>query len=251
MYNPIKKQITLYACVLATSFAAIANGQECLIQDNGCLYSVEGNCLPRRTTYGFYQTHWRTWPFAVTPKVPTLKKKVFREPQGSTTLPEAEIPRSKDEASLNPELPSKPEELAQDVNPAPADTQYQLDRQTDPFVDENGAAINSAPSNNGDGLIQEPAPTSPPAESPFGDDLNDLDDFSSGGIRLDRQRGLSRSPANPLRRHIVPVQAPTTRYAPTTRRVTHLEPVNGPRHALARPAVTRSASRPSLDNPLR
>ncbi len=225
------RSLATSVCVLffCLTGAAVFGQEHLLKENNGRLYRIEGNCVPRRTTYGFYQTHWRQWPYAQPPKVPTLRKKAPREPEGSTAFPDAEIPRENDEASLNPDLPGKPEERTKDVVPVPGNTQLRSDRKLNPFEDDR-----SRPGVND-------SPTSEP-ESTYDSDLDDLNDLSpTGSIRLDRAgltdiglprgkggRPLAGNPIyghnNPLRRHtsMQPPRDVQPSFTPTAQNVSHV-----------------------------
>jgi hypothetical protein len=154
----MKKQFSFYfAIVVLFGLLETAPAQNLIIRDSGCLYGVEGSCVPRRTTYGYYETHWRNWPFAQKPKVTGDRQKRSSPPTGSTALPVIEVPRSTDEASISPDLPNKQEELATD-EPSSSPEQLDIDRQTDPFEDN----------------LQTPDAEVPPNEvpaNPFEDDL--------------------------------------------------------------------------------
>jgi hypothetical protein len=143
-----------------------ANAQECVIRDSGCLYGVEGSCVPRRTTYGYYETHWRNWPFGQQPRIAVKRQKRSSVPSGSTALPDAEVPRPKDEASISPELPHKQEELAPYV-PSASPHQIDIDRQTDPFEDDLRTPAAEVPGNEGTINPFEDDLRTPTAEVPW------------------------------------------------------------------------------------
>lgn len=150
----MKSKIGVYVAALTLFISAeMAIAQQCVIGENGCLYGVEGACVPRRTTYGYYETHWRNWPFGKQPKIAAKRQR----PTGSTALPEAEVPRPRDEAATNPQLPHIEEDLAP-FTPGALPEQMDIDRQTNPFEDD----------------LQTPAEEGPLNEdqfNPFEDDL--------------------------------------------------------------------------------
>ena len=183
MKNAMIHRLGFCVCLWMLGSTSPAAGQDRLLENNDCLYSVEGNCVPRRTTYGYYQTHWRTWPFGEAPRVPKLKKKHRRAPNGSTALPDAEVPRVKDESSLNPNLSNKPEDLVPEG--AVPSSQYETDRQTDPFRDDMSVPRTGVPDFD-----------MPDVEAPLEDDLNIPPAASSGAIRRARS-GISQ--ARPMR----------------------------------------------------
>ena len=169
------KQIGFYfAIVVLFGVLEKAPAQERVIRDYGCLYGVEGSCVPRRTTYGYYETHWRNWPYAQPARISVKRQKRTFPFSGSTELPEAEVPRLKDEASIRPELPHKPEELAPYV-PRGLREQIEMDRQTDPFEDDLQTPAAGVPRNDGQSNPFEDDLQTPAVEPPADD---------SGAMRL-------------------------------------------------------------------
>lgn len=101
---------------------------------NGCMYTVDGVCVPKRTTYGFHQTHWRKWPYAQ-----ESLGSAYKEPRrGTTKLPNAEVPRPTDESEVSPEVPGveTPDVPYEGNRMRPR--QLEQDKQVDPFQDDNG-----------------------------------------------------------------------------------------------------------------
>lgn len=212
--------VVLCVCLGTLCLSSPSAGQNRLLEDNGCLYSVEGNCIPRRTTYGYYPTHWRAWPYAQ-PRIPKVKRAEQRELKGSTVLPDAEVPRVKDEASFSPDLPTSPEEFA----PVP---QPDISPRTDPLE-------NLRPDETP--LDVPPKADTPAVETPLEDDLNIPPAEESGAVRLDRpsisqlpgSRSLPRTSVtggrNPLRFESVPppraIPAQFMGAVPATRPVSH------------------------------
>ena len=88
-----------------------------------CLYCVEGNCIPNRTTFGYHQTHWRRSPCN-----PTFGD-VSSSAQESSGLPDSEVPDRKEETSIRPDLP---EQKTPDGEPSESTD----DIRVNPFADE-------------------------------------------------------------------------------------------------------------------
>ena len=120
--------VTVFICLLMSTGIACADGQAVYpAPQERCLYRVEGVCIPRRTTYGYYQTHWRIWPFAGTTAPPAMTTEPPRLLNGSTTLPQSELPRAKEEADRSPDLPH---EADGESSPAPDGPKRASDWQT-------------------------------------------------------------------------------------------------------------------------
>lgn len=232
------KQIGFYFAIVVCGVLGIAPAQECVIRDNGCLYGVEGSCVPRRTTYGYYETHWRNWPFAQPPRIPARRPKRSFLPAGTTALPEAEVPRPTDEASISPELPNKQEELAPFV-PGTSPDQIDIDRQTDPFEDDLRTPAADVPGNEGqqinpfEGDLKTPAADVPGNErqtNPF-DDLNptpgvpeDAADIPKNLFENDLRTPAVETPADDAgAMRLGPHRFNPTRLAPNTARGRNLE----------------------------
>ena len=65
-FKLILSSVSVIAATMVSAFAHEASAQLPLDGcGNGCLYTVDGVCVPKRTTYGFHQTHWRRWPSAI------------------------------------------------------------------------------------------------------------------------------------------------------------------------------------------
>ena len=67
-----------------------------------CQYCVDGQCYPRRQTYGHYQTQWRRWPVPdLEPMPDTGPPKLPRPELGPAT----EVPSPFEETRMDPEFP--------------------------------------------------------------------------------------------------------------------------------------------------
>ncbi len=86
--------------LLLMALAVAAHGQ-CETCQGRCRYGVEGTCVPKRSTWGFYQPNWRRWP-EPPPAVPEYPSS---NPTRSVSTPGVEVPDARDEAEINPEFP--------------------------------------------------------------------------------------------------------------------------------------------------
>jgi hypothetical protein len=73
----------------------------CAACQGRCQYCVDGQCIPRHQTFGFYETHWRRWPIE-TPEIVSIKRRTQADPHLG---PAAEVPTPHLEADPNPEFP--------------------------------------------------------------------------------------------------------------------------------------------------
>jgi hypothetical protein len=62
-----------------------------------CEYCVDGQCIPRRHTFGHYQTHWRRWPVPP-PGIPVA------QPIDSNIDEWTDLPAVEDEGEADPDL---------------------------------------------------------------------------------------------------------------------------------------------------
>lgn len=67
-----------------------------------CTYCVEGKCVPKRETYGHYETTWRKWRVPA-PVVPERSRSRSRSRQGSGEG-QVELPEAIDESEIDPEF---------------------------------------------------------------------------------------------------------------------------------------------------
>ena len=104
---------------------------------DSCPYNVDGQCLSRPSTYGFYATQWRRWPSA---SVATSVAGASRSPL-LDVLPPSVIPNIDDEASQpQPDFGSSAETGSiNEQTPMESDSENN-DRGTDPFLDDPSPA---------------------------------------------------------------------------------------------------------------
>jgi hypothetical protein len=142
--SSISFHVTVFMCLLMSTGIARADGRAVYpAPQERCLYPVEGICIPRRTTFGYYQTHWRIWPFAGATAPRAMTAEPPKLPNGSTTLPQSELPRVKEEADRSPDLPRKADGGS---SPAPdGPKQMDVDKQIDPFQDDLDGPPNAFP----------------------------------------------------------------------------------------------------------
>jgi hypothetical protein len=101
----------------------------------GCLYGVDGICIPRRISYGFYETRWRRWP--------AEQRDRIRESEESSTglddVPIGDVPQATEEGDPLPSLPGRPLHRSDSREMSPAKERldsYQRDLHEDPFRDD-------------------------------------------------------------------------------------------------------------------
>ncbi len=253
MKSKIGASVAAIALVMAADMAA---AQRLVISENGCLYGVEGACVPRRTTYGYYETHWRNWPYGQQPKIAARRQR----PSGSTTLPEAEVPRPRDEASTSPQLPHIEEDLAP-FTPGALPEQMDIDSQTNPFEDDLGAPAEEGPQNKGQFNPFEDDLDVPAAEPPDGDGamhrlpsrLNPAPSLSKAVGGHQRETEQARyGQHNPLRGALKPRSGAVGDRLHATQAVAfeELSAETPAARTAVRPQV-RSPSRAAASNPLR
>lgn len=121
-----------------------------------CNYCVDGQCTPRRHTFGHYETNWRRWPVPP-PSIPVTEsasdvgigEQEFDLPAAAIDLPAAE-----DEGDLDPELPHRRDRAGSlpAVETPPGD----------PFQDEDVEGVPSAAPLPADGSTSRNIPRSFP-----------------------------------------------------------------------------------------
>lgn len=97
-----------------------------------CRFAPDGVCIPNATTYGYYQTQWRTWPkpLAVSTRVPSTE----------TKLPtQVEPPPAQEDLDNAPRPPASSGDMGETPPVKPATGDEQLPPKTDkpdPFQDD-------------------------------------------------------------------------------------------------------------------
>ena len=176
--------------------------------EGNCRYCVDGICTPRQHTYGYYQTNWRRWPVAP-PAIPESPLTTGRMDVGNQDL---ELPEPADESSQDPELRHL-RKRASGMPSVDLPDASSEENTFDPFTDDD----NRGPTDADQPSPADGAMTAPPA-LPMAAPVS----FATP---------MAQSAAdNPLRFY--------QQSAPTTARVSYLEPV-----APRRP--------PRMRNPLR
>ena len=173
--------LVLFAVIPWIIPAASAVGQEC---QGRCQYCVEGQCTPRRISWGHYQTNWRRWPEPA-PPAPLC-------PQGDPDRSSADVRKDNFDADL--ELPTPIEETEQ--NPEFEHLRKRATTVTPPMQMDLG--LEGA---MGNGVMNSPPPSSPelPDESidPFEDTIIpdtplDLPNPDLEGRAIPKGRSLDR-----------------------------------------------------------
>ena len=120
--------ITRWAAVLAACWILLATPEAAVAQHHGHrTYCAEGQCIPNRANFGFYQTQWRRWP-TDNELEDARKKREWRSPEG---IPQYEVPDALDESKTYPGRERKPiVDEPEDVND---------DARINPFKDDDPA----------------------------------------------------------------------------------------------------------------
>lgn len=144
--SKLLRPLLLAVCVLLF-FAGVSEcgaQEHCQNCQGRCLYCVDGQCIPRRHTFGHYQTHWRRWP--VPP--PTIPVEDTLPPGVQTGEPGFDLPAAGDEAELDPDLVHQRETLPAVETPMELELRNEAVK-PDPFQDEAPSDVpnvNPAPS---------------------------------------------------------------------------------------------------------
>ena len=101
----LRRTTTLAFAVL--SFALVATSSLFAQCQSNCQYCVEGQCTPRRISWGHYQTNWRRWPEPAPQVQPCPRGNPEDENpdrRTDTSLPDLELPAVDVEADVDPEF---------------------------------------------------------------------------------------------------------------------------------------------------
>jgi hypothetical protein len=141
------------ALVAATAHASTCTPAPC---------AADGICLPKRATWGWYQTHWRPWPGEQVRPTPTPAEQTPTGQQGEQeNLGQVQLPDPNKEDQTGPETPE--EERREAPAPETPATEIPSGGETAPLV--NPLESLDAPST---------APPTAPNNDPFGAPVDDV-----------------------------------------------------------------------------
>ncbi|MEM7312246.1 MAG: hypothetical protein AAF497_03745 [Planctomycetota bacterium] len=98
-----KNRLAAIGCLMTLVLSGIAVAQaNCATCQGRCQYGVDGTCIPKRATFGHYQSSWRRWP---EPPPPAQNCNRVPTPTSAGSGPALELPGAVDESMIDPEFP--------------------------------------------------------------------------------------------------------------------------------------------------
>ena len=117
------------AVALVGGGAAIAGPHNYYARCAHGIYCTDGDCIPNRGSFGFYQTRWRQWPTDLRPELGKTRAKVDK----LGGIPPFDPPPPKDEADVSGTLGERPAPAPTGETPPMLPLESQPDTETDAF----------------------------------------------------------------------------------------------------------------------